>query len=142
MWVCKPGTCTGCWLLCGCKDLEGRNFLCPTGLGRHCLCHEETKGHKSVGGAPALGMGVKDWKTPPRSEKPTLWVMSPVRAGSEQEGKITHVPVVSLLVPLPRFVCHQPPAHPDGYQQAINKTSGATGVNILALFRSPCLPLK
>jgi len=30
----------------------------------------------------------------------------------------------------------------DGYQQAINKTAGATGVNILALFGSSCLPLK
>lgn len=45
----------------------------------------------------------------------------PASVGSEREGKITHVPVVSLLVPLPHFVSHQPLEHPDARSTVTNR---------------------
>lgn len=138
----------GCWLLWGCKDQEERKpplsrravqTVLPLPLGL-------TRRQKSAGMAPALGMGGKDWKTPPRNEKPELW-MSPssecreraVRKNYTRPGCFTSCPSASFRQPPAPRASRRPV---DGYQQAINKTAGATGVNILALFGSSCLPLK
>ena len=67
----------GCRLLWGCEHQEEKKpplsrravlMVLPLPLGL-------TRRQKSAGMAPALGMGAKNWKTPPRNEKPALWVM-------------------------------------------------------------------
>lgn len=99
-----------------------------------------------MGMAPALGRGAKGWKTTLRNENPASWMMLSSKC-RKREGRKNYTRPGCFTS------CHsasfrQPPApgasrHPvDGYQQAINKTAGATGVNILALFGSSCLPLK
>lgn len=70
MWVCKPGTCT---------EVLASLWVQRPGEKEFPLFHRagQTQGQESAGMAPALGMGLKDWTTPSRSEKPTLWMMSP-----------------------------------------------------------------
>lgn len=149
---CREAPGCGCWDLhrvsfSGCRAGREKVLPCPAGLHGWCwVSVREDQEAGSVGTAPGSGMGAKGWKTPQRNTKPASWTMPPSecreRAGRKNYTHpdcFTSCRSASFCQPPGPGVSRRPA---NSYQQAINKTAGATGVNILALFGSSCLPLK